>query len=97
MSRVSTIKPDPINAKEIMSTPLVTSMYNKRLADLKALFTTNKISCDPVLNDNREITGIITSTDITAIHNEHLIVRDIMTQRVHVCVCVCVCVSLMPD
>lgn len=74
-----------MNAKDIMSSPIVFTQGKLKLASVKALFTKDKISSAPVLNDNEDIEGIITSSDVSAIHNENLLVRDVMTHKVHVC------------
>lgn len=74
-----------MNAQTIMSSPVITTRYNRKIADVKGLFTKNNISCAPVLDDDGEITGIITSTDVSAIHNENLLVSNVMTRKVRVC------------
>ncbi len=74
-----------MNAKEMMSTPVVVARGTAKLSKTKDLFTRNKISAAPVQNEKGDIEGIITFTDISAVHNDELLVRDIMTKRVHVC------------
>lgn len=74
-----------MNAKDIMSTPVVVTQGNTKLAYVKNLFTRNKISSAPVLKEDGEIEGIITSFDLTAVHNEDLLVRNVMSRKVHIC------------
>lgn len=74
-----------MNAKDIMSTPVVTADDRQKLAHIKDIFTKHKIGSVPVLRDNGELLGIITSTDVSAIHNEDLLVRNIMTHKTKVC------------
>lgn len=74
-----------MQAKDIMSTPIVVTKGNVKLAYVKNLFSRNKISSAPVLKDDGEIEGIITSSDLSAIHNEELLVRNVMSRKVHVC------------
>lgn len=74
-----------MNAKDIMSTQVVTTDDRQKLAHIKDLFTRHKIGSVPVLRDNGELLGIITSADVSAIHNEDLLVRNIMTHRTKVC------------
>lgn len=74
-----------MQAKEIMSTPVVVTKRNVKLAYVKDLLARNAISSAPVLTESGDIDGIITSTDLTAVHNEELTVADIMTHKVHVC------------
>jgi CBS domain-containing protein len=74
-----------MNAKDIMSTPVVITKGDTKLTYVKSLFARNKISSAPVLKDDGEIEGIITSSDLTAVHNEELEVRAVMSRKVHVC------------
>ena len=74
-----------MKAKDIMSTPVVETKGNDTLANTKSLFTRNKISSAVIMKENGEIEGIISSTDLAAIHNENLMVRQVMSKRIHVC------------
>ena len=74
-----------MKAQDIMSTPIVVTKGNVSLATIKSLFHRNKISSAPVLKDDGEIEGIISNTDIAAIHNENMLVREVMSRRIHVC------------
>lgn len=74
-----------MKAIEIMSTPVVTTTGTLSLATVKELFKKHNISSAPVVKENGEIEGIISSTDIAAIHNEDLLVRNVMSPRVYVC------------
>jgi CBS domain-containing protein len=74
-----------MKASEIMSTPIVFTKGNVKLTYVKDLFTRNNISSAPVLNDNGDIEGIISNSDLVAQHNDTLMVSDVMSTRVHVC------------
>lgn len=74
-----------MNAKDIMTTSVFSTQGNIKLSQIKDLFTKNKISAAPVLDQKGEIEGIITSSDVAAIYNENLLVRNVMTHRVKVC------------
>lgn len=52
---------------------------------LKNYLKKNNISSAPVVNENGEIEGIITSSDLSAIYNEELTVRNVMTHKPFVC------------
>ncbi len=74
-----------MKASDIMSVPIVSTRGNVTLGTIKGLFSNNKISSAPVLKENGEIEGIISNSDLAAIHNENLFVKDVMSRRVHVC------------
>lgn len=74
-----------MQAKDIMSTPVVITKGNVKLAYVKDQFERNKINSAPVLTEEGEIEGIITSSDLSAIYNENLLVRDVMSRKVKVC------------
>lgn len=74
-----------MHAKEIMSTPVVITKRNVKLAYAKDLLVRNNISSAPVLTDDGEIEGIITTSDLSAAHNEDLSVGEIMSRKVIVC------------
>ncbi|CAG5082105.1 CBS domain-containing protein [Parvicella tangerina] len=74
-----------MQAKEIMSTPVVITKGNVKLDRVKDLFHRHQINSAPVLTEEGEIEGIITSSDLTAIHNQNLLVRDVMSRKVSVC------------
>jgi CBS domain-containing protein len=74
-----------MKVQEVMSANVITTTGKTKLSSVKGLFNKHNISSAPVLKDNGEIEGIISSTDVAAIHNEDLLVRDVMTKRVHVC------------
>jgi CBS domain-containing protein len=74
-----------MQAKDIMSTPIVFTKGNVKLTYVKDLFSRNNISSAPVLTDGGEIEGIISNSDLVAHHNEDLMVHNVMSKRVHVC------------
>lgn len=74
-----------MQAKDIMSTPVITADDRQKLANVKDIFTKHHIGSVPVLRDNGELLGIITSTDVSAIHNEDILIRNVVTHRTKVC------------
>ncbi len=74
-----------MKANEIMTSSVYFTQGNMKLSQVKSMFTKNKISSAPVIKDNGEIEGIITSFDVAAIYNDNLLVKNVMTNHVHVC------------
>jgi CBS domain-containing protein len=74
-----------MRVKEIMSTPVVITKRNVKLNHLKDRLTRKNISAVPVLEEDGTIAGIISASDILAIHNENLTANDILTPKVHIC------------
>lgn len=74
-----------MNTEQYMSTPVVFTQPNVKINYLKEMFTRKQINAVPVMKENGEITGIITSSDIVSIHDETLCVADVMSSKVHVC------------
>lgn len=70
--------------EEIMSTPTVVTQPGVKIANLKDMFTRKNINAVPVLEADGTISGIISSSDIVAVHNEALLVRDVMSKSVHI-------------
>ena len=75
-----------MRVEEIMSTPIVTTTPTIKVAQLKNLFSQKGIHAVPVVNTDGTIAGIVTSSDLTAVHNETLLTRQIMTPKVHICI-----------
>jgi CBS domain-containing protein len=70
--------------EEIMSTPTVVTQPGVKISNLKDMFTRKNINAVPVLEEDGTISGIISSSDLIAVHNESLLVRDIMSRNVHI-------------
>ena len=70
-----------MKANEIMSVPVITTNSTSKLSSVKELFKKHNISSAPVVSESGEIEGIITSSDISAIYNEELTVRNVMTHK----------------
>ena len=70
--------------EEIMISPIVVTQQGVKLSNLKDMFTRKNINAVPVLEEDGTIAGIISSSDIVAIHNESLFVRDVMSKKVHI-------------
>lgn len=70
--------------EEVMSTPVVFTQQTVKVMHLKDMFTRKKINAVPVIDDDGTISGIVSSSDIVACHDESLLVKDVMTKRVHI-------------
>lgn len=70
--------------EEIMSTPIVITQPGVKIANLKDMLARKNISAVPVLEEDGTITGVISSSDLVAVHNESLFVRDVMSKNVHI-------------
>ncbi|MFT5780459.1 MAG: CBS domain-containing protein [Crocinitomicaceae bacterium] len=70
--------------EEIMSTPVVITHQGVKVQYLKDLFIRKNISAVPVLEEDGEISGIVSSSDLVACHDDSLLVKDIMSKRVHI-------------
>lgn len=73
-----------MRVEEVMSSPVVFTQRNVKVSYLKEMFTRKKINAVPVIEDDGTITGIVSSSDLVACHDENLYVEDIMSQRVHI-------------
>lgn len=70
--------------EEIMTSPIVVTQPGVKIANLKDMFSRKKINAVPVLEEDGTISGIISSSDLVAVHNESLFVRDVMSRNVHI-------------
>ena len=75
-----------MRVEEIMSTPVVITQKTVKVSHLKDMFSRKKTSAVPVIDDDGTISGIVTSADLVAIHNESLFVKDILSPKVHICI-----------
>ena len=71
--------------EKIMSAPVLVIEKSVKISTLKDIFARQKINAAPVIDNNGTISGIITSTDLAAIHNDSLLVQDILSPKVHIC------------
>lgn len=74
-----------MRVEKIMSTPVTFTQQTVKVSHLKDMFTRKKISAVPVIDDDGTIAGIVSSRDLVAIHNDSLLVRDILSPKVHIC------------
>lgn len=64
-----------LNARDIMSSPVVTTTEDATVAEAAALMVKHGASCLPVLNSEGRITGIITHSDF-GLHRKFLPMSD---------------------
>ncbi|MEO1260998.1 MAG: CBS domain-containing protein [Bacteroidota bacterium] len=80
-----------IQVKDFMSTPVKTTIEEKRLGDLRRIMIATGIHAFPVVQYTKtlpeveiHLKGIITATDLCEHTNDWLFVKDIMTPKVHI-------------
>lgn len=75
-----------MRVEEIMSKPVLCKEPQATVSELKTLFTNESLHAIPILESDGTIAGIITSSDLIAVHNETLEARQILTPKVHICI-----------
>ena len=73
-----------MNIHEIMSAPVVVTRKGAQLKHTRELFDRKGINAIPVLEEDGEIAGIISSSDVAKEHSDETTVEDIMTPKVHI-------------
>ena len=73
-----------MRVEEIMSTPVVFTQQTVKVEHLKDMFARKNINAVPVIDDDGTIAGIVSSGDLVACHDDNLLVKDIMSKRVHI-------------
>jgi len=73
-----------MRVEELMSTPVVFTQKTVKVGYLKDMFTRKKINAVPVIDDDGTISGIVSSSDLVACHDDNLLVKDVMSKRVHI-------------
>jgi len=74
-----------MRVEDIMSSPVISTQKSVIIYHLKDLFKRENINATPIIDKNGKILGIITSSDIAAIHNNSLQLQDILSSKVHIC------------
>jgi len=72
-----------MNTEEIMSSPVVVTKKSTKLKYTRELISRKSINAVPVLKEDGEIAGILSSSDLAKAHDENMTVGDIMTEKVH--------------
>ncbi|MCO4813444.1 MAG: CBS domain-containing protein [Flavobacteriales bacterium] len=73
-----------MRVEEIMNTPVVITQKTIKVLNLKDRLDRKGINAIPVIDGDGSISGIVSSSDIVACHDESLLVKDIMSDFVHV-------------
>ena len=73
-----------MRVEEIMNTPVVITNPTVKVKFLKDTLSRKNIHAVPVLEPDGTIAGIISSSDLIACHDESLLVKEIMTSKVHI-------------
>jgi len=71
--------------EEIMSSPVISTPKSVTISHLKSLFERKNINATPIIDNDGGILGIVTSSDVAAIHNNSLQLQDILSSKVHIC------------
>lgn len=72
--------------KDIMSTPVVFTQNQVKVGHLKDQFNRKSINAIPVMEENGDISGIVSASDLVAIHDDNLTAKDIKTDKVHIAI-----------
>lgn len=73
-----------MNIEEIMRSPVVVTREKTKLKHTRELIKRKSINAIPVLKEDGEIAGILSSSDLAKAHDESMTVSDIMTHKVHI-------------
>ena len=73
-----------MRVEEIMNTPVVITQKTIKVSNLKERLNRKGINAIPVIDEDGSISGIVSSRDVVACHDEDLLVKDIMSDFVHV-------------
>ncbi len=73
-----------MRVEEILISPVVITQKTVKVSNLKDRFTRKGISAVPVVDTDGSISGIVSSNDIVACHDEALHVEDVMSDHVHI-------------
>lgn len=71
---------------DVMSTPVVFTQPHIKVKSVKDMFARKKINAVPVLEDDGTISGILSSSDLVACHDETMTVSQLKSSKVHVAV-----------
>jgi CBS domain-containing protein len=73
-----------MRVEDIMSTPVVFTQQTVKVEHLKDMFVRKNINAVPVIDDDGTISGIVSSSDLVGCHDDSLLVKDVMSKRVHI-------------
>ena len=73
-----------MRVEEIMNSPVVITQKTIKISNLKDRLSRKGINAIPVIDEDGSISGIVSSRDIVACHDESLLVKDVMSDFVHV-------------
>jgi CBS domain-containing protein len=73
-----------MHIKDIMSTPVVVTRKDSQLKHTRELFARKNVNAIPVLKEDGEIAGIVSSSDLAKEHSDEVLVESIMTEKVHI-------------
>lgn len=75
-----------MRVEEVMISPVAVTKKNVSISNLKNRLARKGINAVPVLEEDGNIAGIVSTNDLMAIHNEALTVKDVMSDHVHIVV-----------
>ena len=72
-----------IKVKDLMIKSVITSMKHKSIGHARDIMSRNNIKSIPIVNDEMELEGIITSTDILEKSSPHTPISQVMTKKIY--------------
>ena len=64
------LKPSSVHVSDIMSTPLITVSAEKTVVDAAKMMVKHKVRRLPVIDDSKQVIGIVTVRDLLTVSNE---------------------------
>jgi len=71
-----------LHVADIMASPVHTVTGDQTLAQLRKLLVGKGVHSAPVVDENDELVGIVTSSDLLGGVDEHMLIRTVMTENV---------------
>ena len=73
-----------MRVEEIMISPVVITERNVTIENLKNRLARKGINAVPVMEEDGNIAGVVSASDLMSHHDESLHVEDVMSERVHI-------------
>ncbi|MEN8711201.1 MAG: CBS domain-containing protein [Arenicellales bacterium] len=62
----------PVEISEVMHTPVLTARSGDTLSNAVEMMADNRFGCLPILDDNNQVMGMLTETDLFRVLSDHL-------------------------
>ena len=73
-----------MKVEEVMNAPVVVTQKHIKVANLKSMLSRKGINAVPVMQDNGDICGIVSTSNLMACGDGNMLVDELMTEFVHV-------------